>query len=410
MKKAFFGVAASNLVGAGIGFLINIILARLLDVSLYGRINLILSIIMIFYTIADFGFGSSLVVYYNRHKLQRGYESIGVFNYYYVRWMSIVAMASVVILLGVKNIYLLSVWEYILIYLSAVLVCFYRYACSIHQAVGDWVKYNSLIISNNLIKFIALMVVYSFVAYRVLEVKYYEATLIAYLCHITALIIVTISVSRKYVYVNSIGNVAGNSELKQIILPIGIAGIFVIITMRLDSLIIGKILGPQSLGIYSAANSLALVFPLITGSLMNVMLREASSLKEKMLDSILQNQKKYFVPAIVILVIAMACSDLLITNIFGEKYSECVPIFRILLLAYVGGVYFTPLETYFYANRQQFVLKLKFAQMILLFVFVIVLIDIAGLNGVAYAVVMNRVCIWTYLYLKARNIQVCSAV
>lgn len=401
MKRAFLGVAASNLIGAGLGFLVNIILARLLDVSMYGRINLLLSIIMIFYTTADFGFGSSLVVYYNRHKAENGNNSIYLINYYYLKLMLLVAIASVIILLTIKKIYLLSVFEVSVIFLSFLLICCYRYFCAIHQAVGDWLKYNSLNILNNLIKLLSMGVVFYFVTINFFDLDYYAAALWGYIIYVFVLFVISVLMTKKYLCCYKSHNVVKKNEIKKIILPIGVAGIFVIITMRIDGLLIGKILGSQSLGIYSAANSLALIFPIITGSLMNVLLRESSNFKEAMLEKILLQQKKFVIPALLILILSMVLSEVMITMLLGSSYRDSVSIFRILLVAYIGGVFFTPLETYFYSNKQKLILQLKFVQMILFVVLAVTLLNVFGLHGVAYAVVVNRICAWSYLYAKA---------
>ncbi|HHQ4902756.1 TPA: oligosaccharide flippase family protein, partial [Aeromonas veronii] len=68
IKKDIYSVIFSNFMAAGLGFVLNIVLARLLDVDEYGRIFLIFSLVTVLYTIFDFGFNSAQVIFYNKTK------------------------------------------------------------------------------------------------------------------------------------------------------------------------------------------------------------------------------------------------------------------------------------------------------------------------------------------------------
>lgn len=405
MRKAFFSVALSNLAGAGLGFLINVLLARLLDVASFGRINLIFSMIMILYTVAEFGFGSSAVIFYNRHREDNSVGTIKVVNHIYVRFLVLVSVGSVIALIFLGKLYNLTSLEMVVVFTSYFLFGFYRYLCAIHQAVGNWTQFNILTISNNVLKALCLAV--SVVIFSILVVveNYYNAALYGYIVYSVLLVFFAFVLTRTYMVLPPAANRDEVKEFVGILAPIGIAGVFIVVTMRFDSLIIEKFLGSRSLGIYSAANSLAMIFPIITGSLMNVVLRESAGDKLKFLERVMTNQKKYFTTLLVVLISSYLLSDYIIALAFGNTYAESVDIFKILLIAYIGGVFFTPLESYFYANHPSVIVVMRFIQMLTLVVLSWSLIGKYGVFGVAASVVITRLIAWVFFYVKSCQIR-----
>ena len=192
-------------------------------------------------------------------------------------------------------------------------------------------------------------------------------------------------------------------EFKKILIPLGISNLFMLVSMRADNLIIEKVLGSESLGIYAAANIMALMFPLITSALRNVFLQKGAGQGKEFLTYILSNQKKYLPYLILILVIFIASSKYLFLLFYGVKYIESANIFRILIIAYTGGVLFTPIESYFYGKDQKMIKNLKFFQMVIIILGVIGLIYPLGLIGVAMAILISRVFGWVYILFKVKK-------
>lgn len=405
MRKAFLSVALSNLVGAGLGFLVNVSLARLLDVASFGRINLVFSMIMILYTVAEFGFGSSAVIFHNRHREENSVETIKVVNHIYVRFLVLVSAVSIFALLLLGKLYSLTSLEIVVVFTSFFFFGCYRYLCSIHQAVGDWTQFNILTISNNILKALCIAVSVVILSTWFVVENYYNAALYGYIVYSVLLVLFALVATRAYMVLPPAVNRYEVKEFVGILAPIGIAGVFIVVTMRFDSLIIEKILGSRSLGIYSAANSLAMIFPIITGSLMNVVLRESAGDKLEFLERVMTNQRKYFATLLVVLVTSYLLSDYIIALAFGNTYAESVDIFKILLIAYIGGVFFTPLESYFYANHPNVILVMRFIQMIALIVLSWSLIGKYGIFGVAVSVVVTRLIAWAFFYVKSCQIR-----
>lgn len=405
MRKAFFSVAASNLAGAGLGFLINVLLARLLDVASFGRINLVFSIIMIFYTVTEFGFGNSAVIFYNRHRDDKGADSIRVVNYIYLRFLLIVTVLSLLVLTYLSKIYALSSLETTVVFVSFVMFGVYRYLCAIHQAVGNWTQFNFLTLSNNILKAICMAIALVVIAVWLGFENFYNSVLYGYILYSILLLLIALIATRSFMVFSQTVNKDDVKEFIKILAPIGVAGVFIVITMRFDSLIIEKWLGSGALGIYSAANSLAMVFPIITGSLMNVVLRESAGEKSQFLERVLTNQKKYFTTLLLVMVLSYLLSDIIIGLLFGSTYSDAVDIFKVLLIAYIGGVFFTPLESYFYANHPNVILVMRFVQMITFILLSVSFVGRFGIIGVAFSVVLTRIIAWVFFYIKSHQIK-----
>lgn len=405
MRKAFFSVAASNLAGAGLGFLINVLLARLLDVASFGRINLVFSLIMIFYTVTEFGFGNSAVIFYNRHRDDKGADSISVVNFIYLRFLLLVTVLSFLVMLFLSKLYALSSLEITVVFVSFVMFGAYRYLCAIHQAVGNWAQFNILTLSNNILKALCIAIALVVLSVWLGIENYYNSVIYGYIVYSVLLLLIALIATKSFMVLPKNVNKDEIKEYIKILTPIGIAGVFIIITMRFDSLIIEKWLGSGPLGIYSAANSLAMVFPIITGSLMNVVLRESAGDKALFLEKVLTNQKKYLMTLLLVMATSYILSDFIIGVLFGSTYADAVAIFKVLLIAYIGGVFFTPLESYFYANHPNVILAMRFVQMITLILLSVSLIGKFGILGIAYSVVLTRIIAWVFFYIKSHQIR-----
>lgn len=404
MRKAVISVFLSNLTGAGLGFLVNVALARLLDISSFGRINLLFSLITIMYTVADFGFSNCLVIYYNRQRDTVAADALQKVNRFYLRFLAGVSLLGLLLLPVGATLYRLSGTESAVVFLSFLLFSMYRYMTSLHQALGDWRRFNLLTVLNNVLKFAVVLSAVALSGRLLPELGPYRAALWGYLLYSALLFAACLVMTRSVLGLAQQFSPGERKEFLGLLYPIGIAGVFIIVTMRFDTLLIEKYLGSEQLGIYAAANTLALVFPLITGSLMNVLIRESAGDKENYLVKVMANQRRYLLALGAILVAAWLLSAPVIGLLFGEGYLASVQVFRILLIAYIGGIFFTPMESYFYSNQSKTILYLKFFQMLAVVSLSVALIGRFGLLGVAASIVVSRVLGWIYIYFRSSRI------
>lgn len=400
MKKTIIGVLISNFSAAGIGFLLNIILARLLSVEEYGRISLVLVSIIVIFTIFEFGFNNSSVVFYNRFKDK--YRDIEIFlNKLYTKYLILIIIPIIVFVYILKVFYNYTPLETSIVVINIFVFSIYRYIIAIYQAKAEWKTYNTLNILSNFMKLIVLLS-FMLVYYWLEGSNYYNMVLISYGISAGIVLFITLYISKQYEFLKS--NIKNDknifNDFKNIIIPIGISNIFIIISMRADVFFIEKYLGEGQLGIYMAANSLALVFPLITSSLMNVFIQKSAHDKTGFLDKILQQQKKYIPYLVLILSASVLSAKPLFLILFGERYIESIDIFQILLIAYIGGIFFTPLESYFYSHNQKIILFMRFIQMVVIILGLLLFLDSFGLVAVAYIIVFSRVVGWCIMYFN----------
>lgn len=404
MKKTILGVLFSNFTGAGIGFLLNIILARLLSLEEYGRINLILTMVIVIFTFFEFGFNNSTVIFYNKFKEK--YSNIEIYiNKLYIKYLLLVSFPIIALVLILRSFYHLTTLETSIIIINVMIFSIYRYILSVYQAKAEWKTYNIVTIMNNVLKLI-ILVSFLLVAYYIHYTNVYNIILFSYAVSAVMLLIITLIISTPFNKLKFDKKENIFRDFKKIIVPIGISNIFIIISMRADIFFIEYYLDSEQLGIYIAANSLALVFPLITSSLMNVFIQKSSNEKSDFLEKLFQSQKKYIPYLILILVALILISKPLFLILFGEEYIESVNIFRILLIAYIGGIFFTPLESYFYSHHQKIILQIKFLQMLLIIFGVWITSKWFALEAIATVIVLSRILGWVILYFNVRGVRI----
>ena len=405
LKPAFASVLGGNLVAAGLSFLINVLLSRFLSVSEFGRINLIFSLVVTFFTIADFGFSNTTIIFYNRYKDKYLENPLYYLNTIYLRfWISVIIISAVLMHFFIRGYFNLSGNESFLILFVFIPFMIFRYLNSCNQAYGYWKKFN---IQNILNKFLQMIAIFLgiLVLYQLFGTQSkYQATLSGYALYPILLIVVSILMNKNHLHFRILKENKKQviTDLSQIAVPLGITNIFVIISMRFGYLATGKLLGSDALGIFSAANTLALVFPLITTSLMNVLLRETATRKHDFLGKILATQKRYAPFLLLFMVLSIFLSRYFILLIFGDNYAPAINVFRILLIPYIGGIFFTPLQSYFYSHQPKTIMILHFMQMLIVVLGSTYLINIYGLYGVSASIAVSRMAGWFYISISAK--------
>jgi O-antigen/teichoic acid export membrane protein len=407
LKPAFTSVLAGNLVTAGLGFLISVLLSRFLSVADFGRINLMFSLVVTFFTIADFGFSNTTIIFYNRFKGKYPENPLYYLNSIYLRfWISVIVISTLIVYFFLRPYFNLNGTESFLILFVFIPFMIFRYLNSCNQAYGYWKQFNIQNIMNKFLQMSSIFLGILFF-YRLSGIQdKYEATLSGYALYPVLLIVFSIILNYKYLHFRPLAENRKQvvSDLSKIAVPLGMTNIFVIISMRFGYLATDKLLGSDALGIFSAANTLALVFPLITTSLMNVLLRETATRKQEFLQKIIVNQKKYAPFLLLFLVMSIVLSRFFILLIFGENYAASVNIFRILLIPYIGGIFFTPLQSYFYSHQAKTVMTLQFLQMLIVVAGSIILTRYYQLTGIAFAITLSRIAGWIYISVAAKGI------
>jgi len=405
MRKTVIYVTLFNFLAAGITFIINALLARVFPYEDFGRISVLMSLNVILISLLQFGFSNAIVVFYNKNKendLDRG-----LFNYFTKKYLLFLLFLIPVYFTGIfllDRYYNLTFYEKMFLFSATFITTVYNNFTSYYQAIGNWKKYNFVNIFPNILRGGILGLGFSIIYFLFNRNINYELYLKLYILYAIILFLFGILLFNDMIGIKNRSGI-NDKDFNKLVLSFGLVNIVIAITMRVDNLIIEKYLGAKEVAIYSAANSLALVFPIITGSIMRVFMKEISKDSNYYLNKILAFQKKYIIYLIGIIVGVVLISPYLIPLIFGSRYEESVSIFQLLVITYISSIYFTPIESYFYNEKSALILLMKCLQLVIFLIVSIILINVLSLYAVALAVLVSRLFAWFYFYLKALKIK-----
>ncbi len=394
-------VFAGNLVVAGLSFAFQVGMARLFSVADFGHISLLLSLIAITQPVLAFGFPGTAVVHLGKSSDQE--RTNKVINGWFLVTFGIVFLMAQVAGFAFRSLFQLDLWESSVLVIVIISLHLYEYRLTRRQQRGLWAEYNKAIIIRAVLRVAFGLGFTFFVSWFKGGPASLEFFLWGYLAWSAIMALLGFADSSSW------GGVIWpwrttpreRSEFLALLARLGAINIFAVVSMRSASLIIDMKIGSEALGIFSAANTLALIMPVLTNSIMKVFLRAAAADGNRVLTNILDAQKRYWPWVLAITILGVLASRPLIIGFFGHRYDDAAVLFKWLLIAYIGGVVFTPLESYFYSNRQSFVMKVKGLQMVLIAGGSLIVATRWGLIGVVFVLIAARLVGWTLLMVQA---------
>lgn len=391
LNSKIIRVFGTNFFASLAGISLIIILSRLLSVEEFGRLNFIISLIMIMYTIYDFGFVNSSVIFINKNNENKN-ENIKNINYLFHNYAKSIFIINIILNLSVSLIFKLNSLEQLLLGIGSFSLFVVKYMQALFQSLGEWDDYNKISLINNSMKLLVVSCgTLSFLSYNT-----YDMSLIFYCIYFTLLIMV-IGFFSKNLFLRKNQSIAKakSSEILSITWPIGVQNIILIILMRSDLILINTFLSAKELGIYSAANQLALIFPLLTTAISTVFLKEASSItKHKFLKQVFKTQKILFFPSLIIISFSVFFHSEIIEILFGEKYISSSLIFLQLLTINILSVFFSGIESFVFVHKQKTFLIIKIFQLMVFFASNFMLINILGLYSIIVSIALYKILGW----------------
>lgn len=401
MKNTILKVFSTNILSAGLGFLLMVILSKYLSVSDFGKINYVISIIMILYALYDFGAVNTIVIFYNKFNKELNNNALKILNIFFKRYIFFIFFISIISGFVLDYLSNLEILEIIIITLNSLLLFIVKFMQAIFQAKGKWNTYNNITLINNLIK----ITIISFAAYVAAEKYLYDSILYAYGLYIILLFGYVLFKSFKYLEIDNKIKMQ-NYRILKIMIPIGLINVVLILIQRGDILLIERYLDQHQLGLYSIANQLAMIFPIIATAMSIVFLKQASEndkiyFKEK----IIKKQKYLILPSFFILLIVTIFAEDIIRIIYDVKYIESKYILIILLYIQIIGIFFTAIESYTFVHYQQKYLIIKLIQLFLFILISIILVERFNLIGILIAMGISKIFSWivtTILVVKSK--------
>lgn len=404
MNRVIFKVFGWNLVAAAVGMLSTLVLARCLSLEEFGKISLILSVVAIVQGVVSFGFNNAVVIYLNQHGVELRVSLLERINAIFFTYFPVAMIVAIPVLYFTSGAYHFSWVELLTMWLLVGVFSSTSYLISIDQAFQQWNRYSILNALNSVVKFLCLSIALTSAYFLYLD-RYLTVIVALVVFAIAYVIIVTVQNKEHLVSKEIRSDVSINRDYWRIVLPIGLTNLIIVIAMRVDVLIVEHYIGIEALGIYTAAISLAGAIPLLTNALMNVYIVHAAQEKgnQVFLQRLVRQQLKYFLPILVIGIIVAMASPYFVPLIFGQKFIPSATVFNILLIAFLGGVIFTPIESHLYANHQRIIMSIKLIQLAGMVVFSVWLVGLYELNGVAFAIVISRVIGWLCISVMVRQ-------
>ena len=205
------------------------------------------------------------------------------------------------------------------------------------------------------------------------------------------------AVSYIYLYKKHVGKLSSLRPekliVKELILkswPFTLAALAGVIYMRIDQIIIKVLLGSESVGLYAIAVRFSEVWFLISEIICLALLPAILNAEKTDMKLFLNRSKNLysllFYSSIVICIVMYIIAPILINTLYGEAYSQSIPILRVYIWSVIGFFMITALNQFLLAeNKFKTILSLNVIGMTLSLILNYTLIPIYGVTGSAIA-------------------------
>lgn len=225
--------------------------------------------------------------------------------------------------------------------------------CTFFQNLGLWSTYNLLNLINPLLRF--LSVIY-FILNDYSSLNYVILFSIIISCFLSLVIFINVNSN------NTNENNNNNVSLfnKEIFVSLLIS-IIIGLAMRADQIIIDYLFMEEVYIEYSLMFQFALIFPLITNTLITYYLSNSTITISEYIDV-----RRVCLITILLIPIIYVIYQFLLPFVFDINSSKIALSGALLTSASIGGVFVTKYESFLYKNNSTIILKLKFIQLLII--------------------------------------------
>ena len=392
---------------AGLGFFSNVILGRVLPIEIFGEVAFFYTCITLIFTVAEMGFGTQYVVKTNNCKSENFNTIAYQMNSHFSNRRPLVLLVVCAFTIPASLVYGLTLTSVIGIVIGSYFLVVHKYLMSVCQSRADWKNFNLVQMSPQLLRIVGYLLVGLFVFSNpnnkyLLEIS--EFALIASI--VLAVSLSQAWMSKEYLKQGDFKATTDTNLMSGIRTQASINCVIILLT-KVDIFLVMYFFDSSAVGLYFAANSVAMIFPLITRSLTSVYLQRLSSLTKADSLNLLREQWR-LLPAVLFFVLLLwIFSEPIMLFTYGSEFSEAGALLLILSLGYLGGIIFVPFESYFYGRFPKNVLISKVLSLITMLALVSFLIKEYGLLGIAISLLLSKFLGWvviTYFYKKASNV------
>jgi O-antigen/teichoic acid export membrane protein len=384
-------VLSGNIIAQGIGFLAIIIISRDLGPKQYGVFSLLLAIFTVAVQISDFGVSTSYVKYVSENILKAKEIFVTVILSKVI--LSLLVITTLYFSAGLISDFFFESREYKrLIEIIAIAILFHAFFAVIvsHiQAVQNFKIFAYLNIAHNFLKLLSVIIV----AFAFSQEKHMEYFIITYaFVVVTLILVISLKNYKLFRYIKQF-DFNYFIQIYKLGFWVFLSSLAVMVIMRLDMMMLQKMSTSLEVGYYSVAMNLAMIFPLITASLVTTLLPKMDEFLKNHTVKVyvlrVLSKTKYVVA---ILIVMELLSPFVIKLLFGEQYAESISVFQILLVAFTFGVIINPISLVMYSINKVYLLTImNWVQLPLNYFGNLLLIPIWQADGAAVSTIILRI-------------------
>ena len=380
-----------NFVSVGLGFLNALIIAKYLNIQDYGSYTVLVTFATIASVFSDLGLSNTFVVYTNKFKdktkaILQFYNFIWKFRYYIIL-IYVIISSFLVFYIGCTKILELSFIILFPFILVTNTILNYQ-----SQVLNNWNRYGLINASMNFFRLVGLFLLLFLSIFNV------DTLMIILITSGFLQMFILLYLNKQYFKSH---NIASTKAIVKLTKSFFILNCITIVASKSDIIIGEFLLNPKQLGLYSNAFVLASFFPVISSSLNQVLIRNSS------IDILKKINKSINVKTVVFLFLMISLiwlvSDSVFRLFFNNKYDDSIILFKLLATIHSFGILFSPYESYFTNSNQNFLIKLKSIQTIILITTPFLFYNYLNWYSLIFGVLLSRLVGWTILSIKARK-------
>lgn len=341
-------VLSGNIVAQGIGFLTIIIISRDLGPEQYGIFSLLLAIFMIAIQVSDFGVSTSYVKYVSEN-LSKAKE---IFITTLLSKIVLSLVITIILFLFSRFIsdFFFATYNYAsLIEIVSLSILFHATLNVIvghFQAKQNFKVFAWLNIAHSFLKLLSVVII-SLAFTSKLHLEYF---MLGYSYSVSFIVMIILFKNFSFIKELKLFDFYHFAHIYKLGFWIFLSSLATMIIMRLDIMMLQKMSTPSEVGYYSVAMNLAMILPLITGSLTATLLPKMDQfLKNNSIEEYVNKvllKAKYVVGILLVLEIL---APFIITVLFGNAYQHSISVFQILIVAFTFGVIINPIAIVMYS-------------------------------------------------------------
>jgi O-antigen/teichoic acid export membrane protein len=384
----------SNITSAALAFLVSIGLGRIWGADILGNVTAVYSALLISASVIEFGAGNTFVVLCGKYKYIEWSLFLNLFKH--------MVRISIIVLPLLYFLYLKSlvmpVWIKFSVLFGALSYSLYRLTLAMFQAKGRWFRYSSSNMMVNFLRLIAIFIVFFFPTLSKIG-KIPESIILWFvICILISTLINFISVKKTYEIKSEVSKKF--SLFSDYLIYYGFSNTLIIVMTRADSILLSTNINSYEAGIFSAANNLAMLFPLLTTAFLTVFIQQISKNKSLTIEKLVKNQLRVFPFVVVAILFCKFASGFIVEFVYGKGFEKSAFYFFMLASIYILGTFFTPLESYLIVNNKKSVLHMKFMQFITYFLVFFIFVHAIGPMAMILSILFARIVGWVFLSIS----------